>query len=48
MVTKINVYFDELIAELGSGEVIRMPSGEKIFKMDSYKGNPIIKPQDIK
>ncbi len=35
------------IQELGDGEVIRIDSGEKIFKLDSYSHNPIIKPQDI-
>jgi len=43
----MNFPFGNLVKELGSGEVVRMPSGEKIFKMDTYKGNPIIKPQDI-
>ncbi|MFV1976416.1 MAG: hypothetical protein ACC651_11760, partial [Candidatus Scalindua sp.] len=33
--------------ELGDGEVIRMDSGETIFKLDSYAHNPIIKPQDL-
>ncbi len=35
------------IQELGDGEVIRIDSGEKIFKLDSYSHNPIIKPQDL-
>jgi predicted GH43/DUF377 family glycosyl hydrolase len=35
------------IQELGDGEVIRMDSGETIFKLDSYAHNPIIKPQDL-
>jgi len=43
----MNIYFDKLIAELGNGKITKTQSGEKIFKMDSYEGNPIIKPQDI-
>ena len=43
----MNFSFDHLVKELGNGEVIRTDSEEKIFKMDTYKGNPVIKPQDI-
>ncbi|MHC1635172.1 MAG: glycoside hydrolase family 130 protein [Candidatus Methanospirareceae archaeon] len=35
------------IQELGGGEVVSLDSGEKIFKLHSYEGNPIIKPQDF-
>ena len=31
----------------GDGKVIEIESGEIIFKLDSHKTNPIIKPQDI-
>ena len=47
MVSKINVCFDEFIAGLDNGEVVRTATGEKIFKMSPFEGNPIIKPQDI-
>jgi len=43
----MNFSLDQLVKRLGNGEVARTESGEKIFKMDSYEGNPIIKPQDI-
>ena len=33
--------------ELGDGKVIETESGEIIFKLDSYEGNPIIRPQDL-
>ncbi len=33
--------------ELGDGEIIRIGSGEFIFKFSSFKENPIVKPQDI-
>lgn len=39
--------FDRSIVELGDGELITLDSGEKIFKLDSYEGNPVVKPQDI-
>ena len=32
---------------LGDGEVMETESGKTIFKFDSYKKNPIVKPQDI-
>lgn len=31
----------------GEGEVLRLNSGKKIFKLDSYKGNPIVEPEDL-
>lgn len=31
----------------GEGETLRLDSGEKIFKLDSYKGNPIVEPKDL-
>lgn len=36
-----------MIKELGNGELIKMDSGEYIFKISSYKDNPIIKPQGV-
>ncbi|MGR3318845.1 MAG: glycoside hydrolase family 130 protein, partial [Candidatus Anammoxibacter sp.] len=38
---------DSGIKELGNGEVITIGSGDVIFKLDSYPGNPIITPQDM-
>ncbi len=35
------------VKEFGEGEVLRLDSGEKVFKLDSYKGNPIIEPNDL-
>lgn len=35
------------VKRFGEGEVLRLDSGEKIFKLDSYKGNPIIEPKDL-
>ena len=33
--------------KLGDGEVIKIDSGETIFKLDSFENNPIVKPQDL-
>ncbi len=38
---------DRSIKELGDGNVVQLASGESIFKLDSYPGNPVVKPQDI-
>lgn len=38
---------DRCIGRLGDGELVTLDSGEKIFKLDSYEENPIVKPQDI-
>ncbi len=38
---------DRSVQELGDGTVVLLDSGETVFKLDSFKGNPIIKPQDI-
>ena len=38
---------DKSIQKLGNGSVITLGNGEHIFKLDSFTGNPIIKPQDI-
>jgi len=35
------------IKNLGDGEIKSLPSGEVIFKLDSYQDNPILKPEDI-
>jgi len=32
---------------LGDGEIKSLPSGEVIFKLDSYQNNPILEPEDI-
>lgn len=38
---------DNTFQELGEGKIILLDSGETIFKLDSFKNNPIIKPLDI-
>jgi predicted GH43/DUF377 family glycosyl hydrolase len=38
---------DNNVRELGNGTVILLDSGETVFKLDSFKNNPIVKPQDI-
>jgi len=43
----MNPSLDHALEKLGGGEVIQIESGETIFKLDSYKQNPVVKPQDI-
>jgi len=38
---------DKSIQQLSNGSVVTLDNGEHIFKLGSFKGNPIIKPQDI-
>ncbi|MHA2061299.1 MAG: glycoside hydrolase family 130 protein [Candidatus Sifarchaeia archaeon] len=38
---------DKTIQKLGEGSVVKLDSGEAIFKLDSFESNPIIKPQDL-
>ena len=38
---------DRSVQKLGDGTVVLLDSGETVFKLDSFEGNPIIKPQDI-
>ena len=38
---------DRSVQELGDGTVVLLDSGETVFKLDSFQGNPIIKPEDI-
>ena len=38
---------DQNIQELGNGKIILLDSGTTIFKLDSFKENPIVKPQDL-
>jgi predicted GH43/DUF377 family glycosyl hydrolase len=38
---------DRTVQELGDGGVVSLESGEKAFKLDSFAGNPIVKPQDL-
>lgn len=38
---------EDTIQKLGEGKIIKLNSGDTIFKMDSFKDNPIIKPQDM-
>ena len=33
--------------ELGDGDIAEIKSKEHIFKLSHYKGNPIVRPQDI-
>lgn len=44
---KMNFSFDRLVKKLGDGEIVRTATGEKIFKMSPFEGNPVVKPQDI-
>ena len=39
--------FNQNIQKLGDGEIILLNSGDTIFKMDSFRGNPVVKPQDL-
>lgn len=36
-----------LTDKIGNGQVKKLPSGAAIFQLDSYKENPVVKPQDI-
>ncbi|GEM_PF-412184 len=45
-VTIMNV-LDKSIQQLSNGSVVTLDNGEHIFKLGSFEGNPIIKPQDI-
>jgi len=38
---------DQNIQKLGDGKIILLDSGDTIFKMDSFRDNPIVKPQDL-
>ncbi len=38
---------DKSIQQLSNGSVVTLDNGEQIFKLGSFEGNPIIKPQDI-
>lgn len=38
---------DRCAQELGDGRVLPLDAGEIVFKLDSYKNNPIVKPQDL-
>ena len=38
---------DDCIQDLGSGEVVRLDSGESIFKLDGFTGNPVVKPRNL-
>jgi len=37
--------FNQTIQKLGDGEIILLDSGDTIFKMDSFRDNPVVKPQ---
>lgn len=38
---------DKSIQQLSNGSVVTLDNGEHIFKLGSFEGNPIIKPQDL-
>jgi len=38
---------DQNIQKLGDSKIILLDSGDTIFKMDSFRENPIVKPQDL-
>lgn len=38
---------DRTVQKLGDGKFVSLDSGETVFKLSSFEGNPIIKPQDI-
>ena len=38
---------DRSISTLGNGTVVDLSSDEQLFKLDSCRNNPILKPQDI-
>lgn len=39
--------FNQTIQKLGDGKIILLDSGDTIFKMDSFRDNPIVKPQGL-
>jgi len=38
---------DLTLQKLGKGQISKLKSGKTIFKLSSYEGNPIVKPQDL-
>jgi len=38
---------DKSIQQLSNGSIVKLDNGEPLFKLSSFEGNPIIKPQDI-
>jgi len=38
---------DKTVEKLGEGTTIRLDSGEVIFKLDAYPGNPIVRPREL-
>ena len=38
---------DLTVQKLGEGQVSKLKSGKFIFKLSSYEGNPVVKPQDL-
>lgn len=38
---------DKSIQQLSNGSIVTLDNGEPIFKLGSFEGNPVIKPQDI-
>jgi len=37
----------ELVKTLGDGEIITLKNGDRIFKLSSYEGNPVVRPRDL-
>jgi len=45
--TSVNNPLDSTIRKLGNGNIVKLSSGERIFKLSSFTENPIVKPQDL-
>ena len=43
----MNSAIDDTVKKLGEGKIVTLESGDTIFKMDSFRDNPIVKPQDL-
>jgi len=43
----MTIPLDRLVKKLDEGEIKRTASGRTLFKLSSYEGNPIVKPQEL-
>jgi len=43
----MNSAIDDTVQKLGEGKIVTLESGDIIFKMDSFRDNPVVKPQDL-
>ncbi len=43
----MNSAIDDIVQKLGEGKIVTLESGNTIFKMDSFRDNPVVKPQDL-